>query len=85
MKHDDPVGEEIPPDEELLIQAFIVERVLHQEYQGGTNLRFPGSQPVSLAKSNIDLLNKQRYWVTWKVGFLCLHCTICPPAARLDK
>lgn len=67
MQHDDVVGEDIPPEEELLIQAFIVERVMHQEYQEGMALRFPGSQPVSLAKSNMDLLNTQRYWVTWKV------------------
>ena len=29
-------------------------------------LRFPGSQPVSLASSNIGLLKKHRYFVTWK-------------------
>lgn len=67
MHHDDVIGEEVPADEEHIVQAFIVERIMKQEYHDGMNLRFPGSQPVSLARSNIGLLNKQRYWVTWKV------------------
>ena len=28
--------------------------------------RFPGSQPVSLARANWNLLALQRFWVTWK-------------------
>ena len=71
MHHDDTVGEEVPAEEEAFVQGFVAERVMRQQYQEGMNLRFPGSQPVSLARSNLGLLNQQRYWVTWKV--------CCPP------
>mmetsp|Transcript_11085 Transcript_11085/g.23903 ORF Transcript_11085/g.23903 Transcript_11085/m.23903 type:complete len:801 (-) Transcript_11085:769-3171(-) len=29
-------------------------------------IKFPGSQPVSLDRSNLDLIRGHRYWVTWK-------------------
>ena len=38
---------------------------------------FPGSQPVSLARSNMGLLNERRYWVTWKADgtrYMLLLC-----------
>ena len=67
MQHDDQVGEEITEEEEFVLKASIMERITGQPYHEGLDLRFPGSQPVSLARSNIDLLNMSRYWVTWKV------------------
>lgn len=67
MQHDDLMGEDVPEEEEHFIQAYIAEKIFHQEYHEGMNLRFPGSQPVSLAQSNIDLLKRRRYLVTWKV------------------
>ncbi len=38
---------------------------------------FPGSQPVSLARSNMGLLSERRYWVTWKADgtrYMLLLC-----------
>ncbi len=38
---------------------------------------FPGSQPVSLARSNMGLLKERRYWVTWKADgtrYMLLLC-----------
>ena len=68
MLHDDVVGEEITPDEEYNIKASIVAAVSGRDWEESADLRFPGSQPVSLARSNLDMLNTKRYWVTWKVG-----------------
>ena len=67
MAHDDALGEEITEEEEFVLKALIVERMTGQAFQEDRELRFPGSQPVSLARSNLDLLNQRRYWVTWKV------------------
>lgn len=69
MLHDDVVGEEITEEEEYNVKAYIVMAVTGREFEEGMDLRFPGSQPVSLARSNIDMLNFKRYWVTWKVIF----------------
>jgi mRNA-capping enzyme len=68
MLHDDVVGEEITEEEEYNVKASIVMAVTGREFEEGMDLRFPGSQPVSLARSNIDMLNFKRYWVTWKVS-----------------
>ena len=44
----------------------------------------PASQPVSLARSNMGLLNERRYWVTWKADgtrymlLLCHWGVTCP-------
>lgn len=67
MAHDDVLGEEITEEEEFVLKALILERLTGQPFQEGLELRFPGSQPVSLARSNLGLLNDRRYWVTWKV------------------
>lgn len=67
MKHDDKLGEDVTEEEEYVLKALIVERMTGQAFHEDMELRFPGSQPVSLARSNLDLLNKRRYWVTWKV------------------
>lgn len=33
---------------------------------GMSNLRFPGSQPVSLDRKNLQLLRQKYYYATWK-------------------
>lgn len=73
MQHDDVVGEEITPEEEYNVKASIVTAVTGRDSEEGGDLRFPGSQPVSLARSNLEMLNFKRYWVTWKVGSPLLH------------
>lgn len=65
MEHDDVVGEEVSQAEALAVQAEIMMGILGPECQG-SELRFPGSQPVSLAASNMGLLAKHKYMVTWK-------------------
>ena len=40
-------------------------------------VHFPGSQPVSLDRANIGLLEARRFWVTWKADgtrYLLLLC-----------
>ena len=64
LKHDDMIGESILPEEEEIVQQYVADAVTGQE---NALRRFPGSQPVSLARSNLDMLNARRYWVTWKV------------------
>ena len=73
MAHDDALGEEVLEEEEFVLKASILEQLTGQSYHDGLELRFPGSQPVSLARSNLQLLNQRRYWVTWKVCAL-KHC-----------
>jgi mRNA-capping enzyme len=63
MAHDDPVGEAV-----CAAEAEFVRQVLRDEILGRGRAAppFPGSQPVSLARSNLALLAERRYWVTWK-------------------
>eukprot|EP00958_Prasinococcus_capsulatus_P023274 scaffold3423_cov379-Prasinococcus_capsulatus_cf.AAC.2 len=62
ISHSDLVGEEVPEDYVNVIQASIL------NFLGvdPNNRRFPGSQPVSLAQANIQLLEERAYRVTWK-------------------
>ncbi len=73
MAHDDALGEDITEEEEFVLRALILERMTGQPFMEDSELRFPGSQPVSLARSNLDLLNRRRYWVTWKVAHISLE------------
>lgn len=74
MAHDDVLGEDILEEEEFVLKASILEQLTGQPYYENAELRFPGSQPVSLARSNLQLLNLRRYWVTWKVSHhACLN------------
>lgn len=62
--HDDIVGEAVSPTE-----ASWVIFQLQSYLMGMDELRpglFPGSQPVSLSRSNMHLLKERKYWVTWK-------------------
>lgn len=61
MHHDDVLGEEIFEDQANEIRNV----VLFLCGQDGGN-RFPGSQPVSLARDNMNEIGKQEYHVTWK-------------------
>ena len=63
MHHDDEIGEEVNEEEAEAVQAQVVMAILGPAAE---ELRFPGSQPVSLAASNIHLLKEHRYYVTWK-------------------
>lgn len=60
MHHDDVVGEEVHEEQANEIRSV----VSYFCGQGGN--RFPGSQPVSLARENMDQIAKQEYHVTWK-------------------
>ncbi|KAK9842283.1 hypothetical protein WJX81_004542 [Elliptochloris bilobata] len=69
MRHDDLLGEEVLLEEADNVQGLLPEEV--------GRLFFPGSQPVSLARSNIGLLDERRYWVTWKADgtrYMLLLC-----------
>jgi len=62
--HDDPLGEDIHPE-----MADMIKRAVMEVCMGNTNqrnLRFPGSQPVSLDLQNMSMLAARRYYVTWK-------------------
>ncbi|KAL3142910.1 hypothetical protein ABBQ38_003198 [Trebouxia sp. C0009 RCD-2024] len=63
MQHDDVIGEEVCQEEAEAVQTEIVSAIMGP---AASELRFPGSQPVSLAASNTHLLSKHRYYVTWK-------------------
>ena len=61
MHHDDVLGEEIYEE-----QANEIRTVVLQLCGQDGSARFPGSQPVSLARDNMDQIAKQEYHVTWK-------------------
>ena len=63
MHHDDVIGEEVCQEEAEAVQREIVSAIMGP---AAHELRFPGSQPVSLAASNTRLLQKYHYYVTWK-------------------
>lgn len=62
IEHDDPFGEMVCVGEANWVRSILAQYVLGR----GENLIFPGSQPVSLARSNLRMLKERRYWVTWK-------------------
>jgi len=63
MQHDDEIGEEVSQEEGEAVQREVMHAIM-----GSPDIepRFPGSQPVSLAASNMHLLKEHRYFVTWK-------------------
>eukprot|EP00884_Botryococcus_braunii_P019053 jgi/Botrbrau1/5831/Bobra.0366s0013.1 len=63
LHHDDLLGEAVHPDMEGRIQMSLMQTLLGPY---SNRVVFPGSQPVSLSRDNMDLLDKRRYWVTWK-------------------
>ena len=60
-KHDDVVGEEVPPR----LREHVLNMVNTTLGMPGS-MDFPGSQPVSLARSNAGLLASLQYMVSWK-------------------
>uniref|UniRef100_A0A7R9V957 mRNA guanylyltransferase n=1 Tax=Chlamydomonas euryale TaxID=1486919 RepID=A0A7R9V957_9CHLO len=56
------IGERLPEDH----NQFILDCVSNVLLPGRRDIKFPGSQPVSLDRTNMDRIEKQRYWVTWK-------------------
>ncbi|XP_020524223.1 mRNA-capping enzyme isoform X2 [Amborella trichopoda] len=62
MTNDDVLGDEIPTDQQVLLQKICFTKL----ELGGANLHFPGSQPVSLDRSNLQLLRQRYYYATWK-------------------
>ncbi len=66
LQHDDPIGEAVSKSESDWVHTLLMEYILERPDVNPHNCMFPGSQPVSLARSNLGLLFKHRYWVTWK-------------------
>jgi len=64
MTHEDEIGEEVPPEYADLLRNVCVMGVTGSDQQGSG--RFPGSQPVSLERKNMNLLEERLYYVTWK-------------------
>lgn len=66
MTIDDVLGDAIPEAEQSQLRVEVY-RLLGLLVQGsGDRLRFPGSQPVSLDRQNLQLLRQKYYHVTWK-------------------
>jgi len=66
LQHDDCIGEAISKSESDWVHTLLMEYILERPGADPHECIFPGSQPVSLARSNLDLLSQYRYWVTWK-------------------
>jgi mRNA-capping enzyme len=64
MEHDDVLGEDVCEAEANWVRGLLMEYIMGRSSNG--QLMFPGSQPVSLARSNLGMLSERRYWVTWK-------------------
>ena len=81
MQHDDTLGDAVCLEEMELVQGTVMENMLGRGPAGRPY--FPGSQPVSLARSNLNLLKEHRYWVSAVAlfyrcaglhGGTCLNC-----------
>jgi mRNA-capping enzyme len=77
MHHDDVLGEAVPDEEaeyvrRLVFVAVVASRDFFVHGQPPSEavfrqpVRFPGSQPVSLDRRNLELIQRRRYLVTWK-------------------
>lgn len=62
MEHDDVLGEEVSPAEAATVCGSIVEMIAGPG-QDHRRAWFPGSQPVSLDRSNLELLRQRRCMV----------------------
>ena len=60
MHHDDLLGEAVCPEEADVVQQTIMMLTLGRQQQHERPY-FPGSQPVSLARSNLEYLRAHRY------------------------
>ena len=71
IQHDDLLGEAVSEEEAALVQQCITMAMRGRsqaDMHMGAHQHFPGSQPVSLDRSNLALLKERRYWVR---GFGC--------------
>ena len=80
MKHDDVLGEEVPPGLAASIRSALAQLTAPSQAAGAAAVAaasswhdggaavFPGSQPVSLSRANAHLLADPslRYAVSWK-------------------
>ena len=76
ISHEDVVGEEIDAKHEKRLQVLI-SSILLQRNVDPSEVNFAGSQPVSLDRSNVALLNEKTYRVTWKADgtrYMVLLC-----------
>lgn len=62
-QHDDLIGEAVNQAEANNVASWMELKVTEM---CNNPPRFPGAQPVSLDKGNLDLLKEKKYWVTWK-------------------
>ncbi|KAL3683404.1 hypothetical protein R1sor_001426 [Riccia sorocarpa] len=65
MTNDDVLGDGISEEQQLEMQRYICSS-LDLPAQHHHNLKFPGSQPVSLDRKNLQLLRQRYYYATWK-------------------
>ncbi|QDZ24112.1 mRNA-capping enzyme [Chloropicon primus] len=65
MQHDDLLGEEIIGQHKEEVKNLVRMYILNQEELGRIH-HFPGSQPVSFSRDNMQMLEERRYYVTWK-------------------
>jgi mRNA-capping enzyme len=66
MHHEDVVGEEVYEEMAHEIRKLCVWAVMSDDGASGRVDNFPGSQPVSLSRNNMELLKREPYSVTWK-------------------
>ena len=67
MSHEDELGEPIPLEYHKELQKIVCGLLRgFGMAKNGRDFRFAGSQPVSVAQANLDLLRRKRYRVTWK-------------------
>ncbi|CAM6129287.1 unnamed protein product [Calypogeia fissa] len=63
MTNDDVLGDAIPDEQQLEMQKYIC---MALGVPSGKQPKFPGSQPVSLDRKNLQLLRQRYYYATWK-------------------
>jgi hypothetical protein len=59
MRNEDVLGEEVHEDEQACIRGLVAE-MLGQPAAMHGEPRFPGSQPVSLARANMNMLLQRK-------------------------
>lgn len=83
IAHDDLLGEPVPLEEAREYQDLCSWALLGKPDPGR---RFPGSQPVSFARSNMNLLMQREYMVTWKAdGTRYLLLAMCWGSYLIDR
>jgi hypothetical protein len=71
FQHDDPLGEGIHPEMAEMLQKGVMEACMGNVNQ--RNLRFPGSQPVSLDLQNMSMLEVKpatRYFAAHGITYM---------------